>query len=50
MDKIPKGRCQSCDKKFRLELQGQKWIIPYHDVSKPGPNPQCPGAGKAPKD
>lgn len=49
MDKAPKGRCPSCDKNLTLDLKGQKWVVPSHNLSRPGPNPECPGTGKAPR-
>lgn len=45
MNRVPKGKCPSCSKKFTLELRGMQWIIPSHNLRKPGPNPECPGTG-----
>lgn len=47
--KVPKGICPSCGRKrLTLDLRGQRWVIPSHNLSRPGPNPECPGTGKAP--
>lgn len=50
MERVRKGKCRSCGKTKRLELKGSAWVVVYHDLSKPGPNPECPGTGKLPKD
>ena len=45
MNRAPKAKCPSCSKKLTLDLRGTKWVIPSHNLSKPGPNPECPGTG-----
>lgn len=49
MDRAPKGKCPDCGKKFSLSLKGREWVVPSHNLSKPGPNPECPGTGKLPR-
>lgn len=46
--KTPKGKCPKCGKNFRLELKGQNWVVPSHNLRIAGQvNPECPGTGKA---
>jgi hypothetical protein len=42
----PKGKCPGCGKRFTLDLKGQKWVIPSHNLRIAGKiNPECPGTG-----
>lgn len=43
-----KGICPSCGKSKKLVLKGRELVIVSHNLSRPGPNPECPGTGKAP--
>lgn len=50
MGHTPKGRCKKCGKRFKLELKGTEWIIPWHFIRVAGKiNPACEGVGKPPR-
>ena len=49
-NQAPKGNCSECGKRKTLELKGQKWVIPSHNLRIAGmTNPECKGSGKAPQ-